>query len=424
MHRLNSRINTLLIFLGAFPLWLSGCVLKSGKQVRHEIAPLYSARSTEFRQSAGSLVGPNFLPGNNVTTLVNGDQIFPSMLAAIRSAKQSINFETYVLWDGEIARQFIDALVERARAGVKVSIILDAQGTHKMGLSNLARLKDAGVDVAKYNPLFWPDLRRYNNRTHRKLLIVDGKVGFIGGVGIADEWAGNADSPKHWRDNHYRVTGRVVAQLQGVFMDNWLKVRGRVLHGPEYFPPTAAPGPYLALVFKSSPRGGDLDIHLLYLLAIASAQHTLRIENAYFLPDDLTRNELIAAAKRGVKVEIILPGKHIDQKLVRLASKRHWPALIEAGAKIYEYQPTMVHVKLLIVDDVFVSVGSGNFDNRSIRLNDEANLDVWDREFAAKQISLFNGDKRRSREIVVDDMGKLVFLHPLNQTAGLAAPEL
>ena len=424
MHRLNSRINTLLIFLGAFPLWLSGCVLKSGKQVRHEIAPLYSARSTEFRQSAGSLVGPNFLPGNNVTTLVNGDQIFPSMLAAIRSAKQSINFETYVLWDGEIARQFIDALVERARAGVKVSIILDAQGTHKMGLSNLARLKDAGVDVAKYNPLFWPDLRRYNNRTHRKLLIVDGKVGFIGGVGIADEWAGNADSPKHWRDNHYRVTGRVVAQLQGVFMDNWLKVRGRVLHGPEYCPPTAASGPYLAQVFKSSPRGGDLDIHLLYLLAIASAQHTLRIENAYFLPDDLTRNELIAAAKRGVKVEIILPGKHIDQKLVRLASKRHWPALIEAGAKIYEYQPTMVHVKLLIVDDVFVSVGSGNFDNRSIRLNDEANLDVWDREFAAKQISLFNGDKRRSREIVVDDMGKLVFLHPLNQTAGLAAPEL
>ena len=424
MHRLNSRINTLLIFLGAFPLWLSGCVLKSGKQVRHEIAPLYSARSPEFRQSAGSLVGPNFLPGNNVTTLVNGDQIFPSMLAAIRSAKQSINFETYVFWDGEIARQFIDALVERARAGVKVSIILDAQGTHKMGLSNLARLKDAGVDVAKYNPLFWPDLRRYNNRTHRKLLIVDGKVGFIGGVGIADEWAGNADSPKHWRDNHYRVTGPVVAQLQGVFMDNWLKVRGRVLHGPEYFPPIAATGPYLAQVFKSSPRGGDLDIHLLYLLAIASAQHTLRIENAYFLPDDLTRNELIAAAKRGVKVEIILPGKHIDQKLVRLASKRHWPALIEAGAKIYEYQPSMVHVKLLIVDDVFVSVGSGNFDNRSIRLNDEANLDVWDREFAAKQISLFNGDKRRSREIVVDDMGKLVFLHPLNQTAGLAAPEL
>ena len=424
MHRLNSRINTLLIFLGAFPLWLSGCVLRSGKQVRHEIAPLYSARSPEFRQSAGSLVGPNFLPGNNVTTLVNGDQIFPSMLAAIRSAKQSINFETYVFWDGEIARQFIDALVERARAGVKVSIILDAQGTHKMGLSNLARLKDAGVDVAKYNPLFWPDLRRYNNRTHRKLLIVDGKVGFIGGVGIADEWAGNADSPKHWRDNHYRVTGPVVAQLQGVFMDNWLKVRGRVLHGPEYFPPIAATGPYLAQVFKSSPRGGNLDIHLLYLLAIASAQHTLRIENAYFLPDDLTRNELIAAAKRGVKVEIILPGKHIDQKLVRLASKRHWPALIEAGAKIYEYQPSMVHVKLLIVDDVFVSVGSGNFDNRSIRLNDEANLDVWDREFAAKQISLFNGDKRRSREIVVDDMGKLVFLHPLNQTAGLAAPEL
>jgi cardiolipin synthase len=403
---------------------VSGCAWKTGKQVRHEITPLYSASSPEFRQSMGSLLGPNLLAGNNITTLVNGDQIFPAMLSAIRSAKHSINFETYVFWNGTVAGQFIDALEERARAGVKVAIILDAQGTHKMGLSNVARLRDAGADITKYNPLFWPDIRRYNNRTHRKLLIIDGKVGFIGGVGIADEWSGNAQSPKHWRDNHYKVTGPIVAQLQAVFMDNWLKTRGRIFHGSDYFPPLSATGPYLAQIFKSSPRGGNLDIHLMYLLALASAQKNIRIENAYFLPDDLTRKELIAAAKRGVKIQIIVPGKHIDQKLVRLASKRHWSALIQAGAKIYEYEPTMVHVKLLIIDDTFVSVGSGNFDNRSVRLNDEANLDVLDRGFAAKQTSLFDADKRQSREITVSPGGDLIFLHPLNQAAGLAAPQL
>lgn len=402
----------------------SGCVIKSGKQVRHEIPPLYSANSAEFRQSTGSLLSSNFLPGNSIKTLVNGKQIFPAMLGAIRSAKHSINFETYVFWDGEIGREFTEALAERARAGVKVCAVLDAQGTAKMGRANVAKLRDSGVDVAKYHRLFWPDIRRYNNRTHRKLLIVDGKVAFIGGVGIADEWIGNADSPKHWRDNHYQVTGPAVAQLQAIFMDNWLRTRGTVLHGSDYFPALSSSGPYTAQAFKSSPRSGDLDMHLMYLLAIASAQKTLRIENAYFLPDTLTRKELIAAGKRGVKVEIIVPGKQIDQKLVRAASKRHWSDLIKAGIKIYEYQPTMVHVKLMIVDDTFVSVGSGNFDNRSVRLNDEANLNVLNRSFAAEQIRLFEIDKRQSREVGLDKSGDIIFLHPIQQAAGLASPQL
>ena len=406
----------------------SGCAVlegfSSGKKIREDVKPLYSATSPEFRQATGSLLSGNFLPGNNIVTLVNGNQIFPAMLQGIRSAKRTINFETYVFWNGEVAQQFVDALVERARAGVKVNMILDAQGTNKMGLTNLERLRSAGIDVAKYHKLFWWDIRRYNNRSHRKLLIVDGKVAFIGGVGIADEWSGHAESPKHWRDNHYKVTGPVVAQLQGIFMDNWLKTRGTVLHGADYFPPLSQTGSYLAQAFKSSPRQGDIDIHLMYLLAIASAQKTLRIENAYFLPDPMTRDELIAAAKRGVKVEIVVPGKHIDQKLVRLASRRHWPALIQAGAKIYEYQPTMVHVKLMIVDDIFVSVGSGNFDNRSIRLNDEANLDVLDRDFAAKQTRLFEMDKRNSREVTVDKGGGLIFAAPFEQAAGVASPEL
>src|SRR3984893_13829042 len=364
--------------------FLSGCALKTGKQHRQEITPLYSAASPEFRQSAGSLLGPNFVSGNHITTFVNGDQIFPAMLSAIRSAKKSINFETYVFWDGEIAREFSEALAERARAGIAVHAILDAQGTRAMGQENRERLRSAGVDMVKYHSALWLDPRRYNNRSHRKLLIIDGKIAFTGGVGISDEWMGNASSPEHWRDNHYKVTGPVVAQLQATFMTNWLKTRGTVLHGNDFFPPLPSTGSYLVQAIRSSPRNANLD--LLYLLAIASAQKTLRIENAYFLPDELIRKELIAAAKLGAKVEIIVPGKHIDQKLVRAASKRHWPELIKAGIKIYEYQPTMVHVKLMIVDDIFVSIGSGNFDGRSIRLNDEANVDVIDREFAAEKI--------------------------------------
>jgi cardiolipin synthase len=399
--------------------FMPGCALKTGKQARHEIAPLYSASSPEFRQSAGSLLGPNFVSGNSITTLVNGNQIFPAMLGAIRSAKHSINFETYVFWDGQIGREFTEALAERAAAGVHVNAILDAQGTQKMGIENLARLREAGVEVVKYHSIFWLDPRRYNNRSHRKLLIVDGKIGFLGGAGIADQWAGNADSPQHWRDNHYKVTGPVVAQLQAIFMVNWLKTCGNVLHGTDYFPPLASTGPYLAQALRSSARNTNLD--LMYLLALASAQKTLRIENAYFLPDELVRKEMIAAAKRGVKVEIIVPGKLIDQKLVRAASKRHWSELIKAGIKIYEYQPTMVHVKLIVVDDTFVSVGSGNFDNRSIQLNDEANLDVLDRNFAAQQTRLFEMDKKQSHEIMLDKTGGL---HPLQQTAGLASPQL
>ena len=402
------RLVAAILLSSSVGLLVSGCALRTGKQPRQEITPLYSASSPEFRQSAGALLGPDFVGGNHITTLVNGDQIFPAMLGAIRAAKHSINFETYVFSDGPIGREFITALEERAQAGVKVSAILDAYGTKNMGLNNLARLRAAGVEVNKHNSIFLFDPRRYNHRTHRKLLIIDGETAFIGGAGIADEWTGNADSPHHWRDNHYRVTGPVVAQLQSIFMANWLKNCGHVLHGPDYFPPLTVTGSSLAQALRSSAGNADLD--LMYLLAIASAQQTLRIENAYFLPDPLTRKELTAAARRGVKVEIVVPGKFADHKLVRAASKRHWPELIKAGIKIYAYQPTMVHVKLLVVDDTFVSVGSGNFDNRSLQMNDEANLDVLDHDFAAEQTRLFELDKKQSKRMTLDDTGDL---HPL-----------
>ena len=397
-------------------LFLSGCAFRTGKQARQEIMPLYSVSSPEFRAAAGALLGPDFVPGNTITTLVNGTQIFPAMLNAIRDAKHSVNFESYWFEDGQIGREFIAALAERARAGVKVSVILDALGTMDMGGENLAQLRAAGVEVVKYHSIFWLDPFRYNHRTHRKLLIIDGNIAFVGGAGIADEWNGNADSPQHWRDNHYEVTGPVVAQLQAIFMANWLKTRGHLLHGEDYFPPLAGTGTSLAQALRSSEGNANLD--LMYLLAIASAQKTLRIENPYFLPDALTRKELTDAARRGVKVEVIVPGKHINEKIVRAASKRHWPELIKAGVKIYEYQPTMVHVKLIIVDDTFVSVGSGNFDNRSIQLNDEANLDVLDRDFAAHQTRLFELDKKQSYRMTLDDTGGF------NPLEGIADPEL
>src|SRR5947209_16780472 len=400
----------------------SSCAMKLGKQPRHEVQSLYSARSPEFRQAAGSLLGPDFVGGNSISTLVNGDEIFPAMLSAIRSAMHSINLETYIFWDGEIAREFTAALSERARAGVHVNMILDARGTSKLGLANKKQLQDAGAQFVKYHTGFWPDPRRYNNRTHRKLLIIDGRIAFIGGAGIADLWMGNADSTKHWRDNHYRVTGPVVAQLQASFASNWLKTRGSVLHGDDYFPPLENTGSSLAQAIRSGSHYENLD--LMYLLGIASAQKTLRIENAYFLPDDLGRRELVAAAKRGVKIEIIVPGKKIDQKLVRGASKRHWPELLNAGIKIYEYEPTMVHVKLMVVDDTFVSVGSGNFDNRSIRLNDEANLDVLDRQFAAEQIRFFEMDKHHSREVALEEVKGFHPGNPLDHIAGLFSPQL
>jgi cardiolipin synthase len=399
-----------------------GCAMKLGHQPREEVTSLYSARSPEFHQSAGSLLGPNFVGGNSISTLVNGDEIFPAMLSAIRSAKRSINLETYIFWDGEVAREFTAALSERARAGVHVNMILDAQGTQKMGIANKKQLQDAGVEIIKYHSVLWPDPRRYNKRTHRKLLIIDGRIAFIGGAGIADQWAGDADSTKHWRDNHYKVMGPVVAQLQASFISNWIKTRGNVLHGDDYFPPLQDSGSLEAQVVRSGAHYENLD--LLYLLAIASAKKSLRIENAYFLPDDLTRKELMEAAKRGAKVEIIVPGRKIDQKLVRAASRRRWPDLLKAGIKIYEYQPTMIHVKLMIVDDKFVSVGSGNFDNRSIRLNDEANLDVLDSDFAAQQIHLFEIDKRRSHEITPQEVGGFHLGNPLDQAATLLSPQL
>ncbi len=278
-------------------------------------------------------------------------------------------------------------------------------------------MKDAGVEVEKYHPLRWYNLGRVNNRTHRKLLVVDGKIGFTGGVGIADKWRGRARTPEEWRDSHFRIEGPAVAQMQAAFMDNWMKARGEVLHGDAYFPPIAPRGEHHAQVFKSSATEGSESVRLMYLLSIASSKESLLIANSYFVPDDLSIATIVAAEKRGVRVEIIVPGKQIDTAVTRKASRARWGKLLESGAEIHEFQPTMYHCKVMIVDGVWVSVGSTNFDSRSFRLNDEANLNIHDRAFATRQTEIFNADKARSRRVTFEEWKKRPFREKIVERA-------
>ena len=369
------------------------------KKIEKVIEQHYPIDDPQFLRSMGFLLGPAIIPGNQVQTLVNGDEIFPAMLTSIRGAKKSITFETFIYWSDAIGQSFADALSERASAGVRVYVLLDWVGSVKMKAKYLDEMRAAGVKIQQYHPLRWYHLSRMNNRTHRKLLVVDGGVGFTGGVGIAEQWTGNAQDPAHWHDLHYRVEGPVVAQMQAAFMDNWMKTSGTVLHGEDFFPALIPIGAASAQMFKSSPTEGSESMRLMYLLSISSARHSIRIANAYFVPDDLTLESLINARKRGVDVQILLPGKVIDTELVRKASRDRWGKLLETGVQIFEYQPTMLHTKLMVIDDLWVSVGSTNFDNRSFRLNDEANLNVLDREFALRQNAIFAADLKQARPI-------------------------
>ena len=386
-----------------FMVFLGGCS-STGKKLAKPEAPDSRIGSPEFGQAMGAVLGPRFVGGNRIDTLENGDEIFPAMLKAIGSARRTITFETYVFEEGAIPERFSVALAERARAGVKVHLILDAHGASK-AKKYRKTWQDAGVDVVMFKSP-WTHLLRYNNRTHRKLLIVDGQVAFTGGVGIADEWAGNANSPEEWHDTHYRIQGPAVADLQGVFMEHWLKSRGDLLHGPDYFPHLPARGALHMAGFHSSPESGSRNVEIMLNLAIASARKSLLIENAYFVPDKKTINALVAAARRGVLVRVILPGKYIDSKAVRRASRIRWGPLLEAGVEIYEYQPTMPHAKLLIADGLFVSVGSANLDYRSLRINAEANVNVLDAAFAAEQTRLFERDRAKSTRVTEESWRK------------------
>jgi cardiolipin synthase len=366
------------------------------KKIEHRLDRIDGIASPQFALELSELLGPPLVGGNRVTGLYDGDQIFPPMLAAIGHATRTIDFESYIYWSGAIGQQFADALAERARAGVQVHVLLDWMGSMKMDRSLADQMTRAGVQVYRFHPPAWYDIGRLNNRTHRKLLVVDGSVGFTGGVGISPDWTGHSQNPEHWRDSHFKVEGPVVGQMQAVFLDNWVKVSGQVLHGATYFPMVAPVGDVRAQMFSSSPTGGSESMELMYLLSITAASRSIDLSAAYFVPDELTRKALLAAMKRGVRLRVIVPGKHIDSETVRLASKAQWGDLLARGASISEFEPTMFHCKVMIVDGLLVSVGSTNFDNRSMRLNDEATLNVLDAPFAASQEAVFEADLKRA----------------------------
>jgi cardiolipin synthase A/B len=391
--------------VSAFLLTIISINLKGGeKLVRYRLDHRVDVGTPEFLHTMGNLLGPQLVGGNEVTAYQNGDQIFPPMLEAIRAAQKTITFETYIYWEGQIARAFTDALCERARNNVKVHVLMDWVGTDRINKTYLEEMRAAGVEVERFHPPRWYNLSKLNNRTHRKLLVVDGNVGFTGGVGIADAWLGNADRKDRWRDSHYRIRGPAVAQMQSVFNDNWIKTRAEVLFGPDYFPKLEQAGESLAQVFHSSKGQGSESVRLMYLLSIASAKKHIRLSASYFVPDELAIQTLVAARKRGVKVEIVMAGEKTDAPAVRSASRSRWPELLKAGVELYEYEPARYHCKVMIVDDVWVSVGSTNFDDRSFRQNDEANLNIYDAKFAAEQTVFFEEDRKKSRLMRIEDL--------------------
>jgi cardiolipin synthase len=386
-----------------FAVFLTFNFMPSEKKIERQLQRLYSLEDPQFKRSLGVLLGPPIVEGNQVEVLLNGDQIFPSMLDAIRKAEHTITFETYIYWSETIGKEFSDALIERARAGVKVHVMLDFIGSMKMDEPAMEKMKQAGVQLERFHKPVWWKFTKLNNRTHRKVLVIDGKVGFTGGVGIADQWRGNAEDKKHWRETHFKVQGPVVGQMQAVFTDNWTKATGTVLDGPLYFPEQPKVGTHSAQMFASSPSGGSESMLLMYLMSITAAKSTIHLSSSYFVPDELATKALVAAARRGVKIRIITPGEHIDSKIVRAASRALWGELLRNGIEIAEYQPTMYHVKALVVDSLMVSVGSTNFDNRSFSLNDEANLNIIDGPFASEQVRIFEQDWKKSRVITYQE---------------------
>jgi cardiolipin synthase len=409
----------------ALVVLLAANLMLGDKVVDRQVETVYAVSDPQFRRSMNVLLGPQLLEGNAVQTLVNGDRFFPAMLEAVRGAKRTITFETYIYWSGKVGDQFTEALIERAQAGVKVHVLFDALGSGKIDKAAVERMKAAGVKIERYNPVRIQLLARLNNRTHRKILVVDGRIGFTGGAGIGDEWAGDARHPDEWRDTHYRIEGPAVAQMQAAFMENWVEVTGEVLHSGDYYPPLAPAGKALAQFSVSSPGGGGESMQVLYLLSIAAAARSIHLSAAYFVPDNNEVRMLAAAAKRGVRIQLIVPGHETDSPIVRRASRSTWGDLLRAGVEIYEYQPTFFHCKVMVVDGLWTSVGSTNFDNRSFTVNDEANLNVYDADFAAVQLRIFEQDLARSRRITLEEWQNRPWQEKLwEHTVGMLSSQL
>ncbi len=367
-----------------------------GYRLRGEV----DVREPSFLRAAEALTGAPVSQGNDADVLINGDEIFPVYLGAIRDAEETVNLTTYAYWRGDIATEVADTLCAKASAGVECNVIVDAVGAAKMDRKLVRKMRDAGVNVCFFRPPKPYAVRRLQYRNHRKLLIVDGRTGFTGGVGIADEWTGNAEDPDHWRDTHVKVSGPVVRGLQGAFAENWLECTGDVLAGDRYLPyieELEDGGPMQ--VMRSSATVGDSNAEALIYLALAAAKRSIELTSAYFVPRPAFTEALVEAAERGVHMRILVPGSHIDKQLVRTAGRAAYDELVEAGIEIYEYCPTMLHAKTLTVDEIWSSVGSVNFDNRSFQLHDEVTLCVQSERFAGELHEVFERDLENSERI-------------------------
>lgn len=363
----------------------------------------YGPTDPSFANAIGPITGADFTDGNAIETLVNGDNFFPPMLEAIRAAQKTITLETYIWESGQISDRFIAALTDRARNGVKVHILVDGMGSLKFKREDWEQLTAAGVQLHKYGREHWWHIKpNINHRTHRKLLIVDGKIGFSGGMCVADSWLGNATDKDHWRETQVRVTGPAVRQMQAVFTHNWLQTTSALLIGEDYFPKLTKAGSSVAHCYKSGPDEGAETVRLGHLFAIASARTSIDIANAYFVPDDLAIDMLLEAIGRGVKLRVIVPAIN-DSRFGRAASRSRWGKLIAAGAEFHLYQPAMYHAKTMVVDGVLVTIGSANFDNRSFSINDEVTVGILDRKVAAENTRVIEGDIKHSKPLTRDE---------------------
>src|SRR5262245_37651841 len=394
--RLSQRIQTIGLVLLLMPA--TAC---------SQVQPHLSLPSLEIekREFAATLVGYTGVPvvgSNQVEILLNGDNIFPAKLAAIRSAKKTINYADYVFEEGQPSLEVAQALAERCRAGVRVNVLLDAVGSLSVPSEYRDVMVNGGCRVENFRPLDFLSLDRVNNRNHRRILVVDGHIGLTGGSGTSGKWAGNGRMPGHWRDTDVRVEGPVVGQLQGAFAENWLEATGIAIGGPDYFPRQQGKGTVNAQAVRSSPAGGRDAMYTMFLLAMASAQRSISITNPYFVPEDKMIETLIVASSRGVRVTILLPGE-IDHNIVRQASRSELGRLLTAGVRIYEYRAGLLHAKTMVIDGVWATVGSTNLDRRSFALNDEINLVVYDAAFARELQRVFDDDLTQSSRMTYEN---------------------
>ena len=389
--------NVLLAFLIAAVVLVLGLAIAQDQETLHVQAPL-GAADPRFPDYLARLLGHPITSGDRYVVLRNGDETFPAMLGAIERASRRISFETFIYSPGEAADRFTTALIDAARRGVDVQIVLDAVGTSDLPLEEIERMRDAGCRVGLFNPFRYRSIEEVNYRTHRKILVVDGEVAFVGGIGVADHWMGNAEGPEHWRDTQFEVRGPAVDNIEAGFHENWIETGGVV--APVVQARTGAPaGDARSIVVWSSPEGGTNAMKLLYLLAIGASRRTLDIQSPYLITDASTRWSIAEARRRGVRVRLLTEGEITDAKPVKFAARSLYDELLSEGVEIYEYQPTMMHVKATIVDGIISLVGSSNFDNRSLELNDELNVAVADRTLAAELTADFERDAARSVRI-------------------------